>query len=133
MAEAPLWRRYGYGRERCAQDLSEALERGGDALFCAELEQTPVGLAWVLPRGAFGRSPYLRLIAVAESARGKGIGALLLREAERLTGELFLLVSEFNAEARRFYAREGYVQVGALPGFVLPDVTELLLRKQAEA
>ncbi len=127
VAAAPLWRRYGYGEDRCARDLASALEGADDALFCAELSGEPVGLAWVLRRGAFGRAPYLKLLAVAEPARGRGVGVLLLREAEGLTGELFLLVSDFNADARRFYAREGYAEAGALPDFAVPGITEILM------
>jgi GNAT superfamily N-acetyltransferase len=130
VAEAPLWRRYGYSAERCAADLTAALAARGDVLLCAELGGEPVGLAWVLPRGTFGRSPYLRLIAVAAAQRGHGLGALLLEGAEQVGhGELTLLVSDFNADARRFYELHGYREVGALADFVLPGVSERILRK----
>jgi GNAT superfamily N-acetyltransferase len=130
VAEAPLWKRYGYGADRCAADLTAALDAGKDALFCLELAAEPVGVAWVLPRGTFGRSPYLKLIAVAERHRGRGLGASLLAAAENVgDGELTLLVSDFNGEAQRFYLEHGYREVGALEAFVLPGVTERILRK----
>ncbi len=134
VADAPLWRRYGYGAERCAADLGAALEGRKDVLLCAELAGAPVGLAWVLPRGTFGRSPYLKLIAVAAEHRGGGLGALLLTAAEEIgAGELTLLVSDFNDQAQRFYLAHGYREVGALPDFVLPGVTERILRKAPPA
>ncbi|MHB8417530.1 MAG: GNAT family N-acetyltransferase, partial [Myxococcales bacterium] len=74
VAAAPLWQRYGYLEPRCAADLSAALAEGRDALFCAEVAGAPAGLAWVLRRGTFGRSPYLKLLAVAEGSRGQGVG-----------------------------------------------------------
>ena len=130
IAEAPLWRRYGYGAERCAADLEAALQAHRDVLICAELSAEPVGLAWVLPRGTFGRSPYLKLIAIAAPHRGRGFGASLLAAAEDVgAGDLTLLVSDFNDEARRFYEDHGYREVGALPDFVLSGVTERILRK----
>jgi GNAT superfamily N-acetyltransferase len=130
VAQTPLWKKYGYGAERCAADLTAALEARQDAILCVEHEGVPTGLAWVLPRGTFGRSPYLKLIAVAEAHRGRGLGALLLAAAEAVGGgELTLLVSDFNEEARRFYLDHGYREIGALEGFVLPDVTERILRK----
>jgi ribosomal protein S18 acetylase RimI-like enzyme len=44
--------------------------------------------------------------------------------------DVLLLVSDFNESAQRFYHRRGYEQVGALPGYVLADITELLFRKK---
>lgn len=130
IAGTPLWRRYGYGALRCAADLAAALEFG-DALFCAEAQGRPVGIAWILPRGGFGRAPYLKLLAIAEGHRGAGLGASLLRAAEAVGhGALLLLVSDFNEAAHRFYLREGYVEVGALPDFALAGVTERILQKR---
>jgi GNAT superfamily N-acetyltransferase len=130
IAEAPLWKRYGYGADRCAADLTAALEGHKDVVICLELAAKPAGLAWVLPRGTFGRSPYLKLIAVATDQRGGGLGALLLAAAEEIgAGELTLLVSDFNVDAQRFYLEHGYREVGALADFVLPGVTERILRK----
>ena len=84
--------------------------------------------------GAFGRSLYLRLIGVRPDCAGSGIGSALLAEAERAAlesgSDLFLLVSDFNADAQRFYRHHGYEQVGAITGYVLPDVSELIFWKR---
>jgi len=102
--EHPALARYRYVRKRCAKDLREALARG-DRLHVATGEPGVLGLAWVLPHGGFGRTPYLKLLAVSEHARGAGIGARLLRAAEG-DDTLMLLVSDFNRAARRFYAHQ---------------------------
>jgi predicted GNAT family acetyltransferase len=47
------------------------------------------------------------------------------------TREIFLLVSDFNTDAQRFYARLGYHQVGALPDYVVRGVSELIFWKKA--
>ncbi len=47
-----------------------------------------------------------------------------------MSAHAFLLVSDFNEDAQRFYEREGYLRVGPLPGLVLPDVAELLYWKR---
>lgn len=134
VAATPLWKRYRYTRARCARDLRAALASGTDVLLCAEAGGRAAGIAWVLPRGTFGRSAYLKLIAVAARRRGRGLGALLLAAAEESGGgELTLLVSDFNGRARRFYAAHGYHEAGALPDFVLPGVAEIILRKGGAA
>ena len=133
LVKLPLMQRYGQTRERATTSFKIALERG-DWLLTADAESPACGFAWVMPRGVFGRSPYLRLIGVRAELEGRGIGALLLDAMEHRAGEtaddMFLLVSDFNERAQRFYTRQGYEQVGALPGYVLPDVAELIFRKR---
>ena len=46
------------------------------------------------------------------------------------TADIFLLVSDFNAAAQAFYRRLGYEQVGAIPGYVVPGISELIFRKR---
>ncbi len=131
VATTPLWQRYRYDAKRCARDLAEGLKRR-DLMQVAVSENTLVGLAWVLPRGGFGRIPYLRLLAVGEHARSRGVGAALLKASHK-GGDLVLLVSDFNRRAQRFYAAQGYRKVGGIPGLVLPEVTEVLMYKRAPA
>jgi GNAT superfamily N-acetyltransferase len=133
LVELPLMKRYDLMVERAAANFESGMARG-DWLFAADGDSPACGFAWAMPRGAFGRSPYLRLIGVRADTVGKGVGALLLGEIERRAAEeakdLFLLVSDFNQDAQRFYRRHGYEQVGALPDYVLPNVSELIFRKR---
>lgn len=133
MVDVPLWQRYGLTAERAQSDFMAGIERG-DWLISADADAVACGFAWAIPRGAFARSPYLRLIGVRPDAVSLGIGGALLQEIERrsaeVAGELFLLVSDFNQAAQRFYQRQGFVQIGAISGYVLPDVTELIFRKR---
>ena len=56
---------------------------------------------------------YIDQIAVAPSAKGKGVAAALIGEARRLSpGRLDLDVNEANPRARRFYEKQGFIQVG---------------------
>ena len=128
-----LWQRYGVTETGIRSQLEKAYTQG-DLLLVADWGESEraCGLAWILPKGAFGRSPYLKLLGTRLA--GQGIGAALLNHTEQavsiFTNELFLLVSDFNLDGQRFYQREGYRQVGALAGYVLPDVTELVLWKK---
>jgi ribosomal protein S18 acetylase RimI-like enzyme len=143
MAENPLWQRYGITPESAAQRLADGLAQNAAILVASTLLplQTPedgaggrpAGFVWYVEKGAFFRSGYIMLIGVDPAHQGQGIGEALMDEAERRmfekTKDVFLLVSDFNEGAQRFYQRRGYVQVGALPGYVLPDVAELIFRK----
>jgi GNAT superfamily N-acetyltransferase len=133
LARLPLMQRYGRSAERIAADLEAALGRG-DGLLAWDVGGAARGLAWFLRGGTFGMGGYLRLIALADDVQGGGAGRELLAafEAEVATASrhAFLLVSDFNEGAQRFYERRGYARVGALPGVVLPDVTELVYWKR---
>ncbi len=133
MADNPLWRRYGVTAEVARRHFSSGLERGV-ALFVVESDGEPAGFLWLEPVGAFARSGYIRLIGVSPTRQGQGLGQELMEHAERVLfaqgDDVFLLVSDFNLAAQRFYQRLGYCQVGALPDYMLPGVAELIYRKR---
>ena len=133
LSRLPLLVRYGRSEARLAADLAAALARG-DGLLLAVEAGAPVGLVWYLRDGTFGLGGYLKLMAVLPGAQARGVGAALLAafEAELARGAAhgFLLCSDFNAPAQAFYARHGWARVGALPGLVLPEVTELVYWKR---
>ena len=76
---------------------------------------------------------YVQLLGVAADVRGQGLGARLLDHAERCIFErarnVFICVSSFNDGARRFYARQGYSEVGRLDNYLVQGFDEILLRK----
>jgi GNAT superfamily N-acetyltransferase len=129
LAPLPLLQRYGRTAQALGRSLATALQHG-ESLFIYD-DHGPVGLAWVLPNGGLGLGPYLRLLAVAPTHHGRGIGQKLLEAFEHTTSRhALLLVSDFNTDAQRFYERHGYTKVGALPALVLADVNELLYWKR---
>lgn len=133
MAGDPLWQRYGVTEASAARRLADGLAAAA-AIVVAEEDATLAGFIWYVTRGAFARSGYIMLIGVQPWARGRGVGRALMVHAEAAlsaTGrDVFLLVSDFNHAAQAFYCRLGYEQVGALPGYVVDGVTELILRKR---
>jgi GNAT superfamily N-acetyltransferase len=64
----------------------------------------------------------LSKMLVHPRARRRGVGAALLRSAEGLARELgksLLVLDTASDDARRLYARLGWVRVGVIPGFAL--------------
>lgn len=110
--------------------IEEGLELG--TLYVAIVENICVGFLYYIPDGAFHGYPYLHLIAIKEEYRGKGIGKQLMHFFEQTTRDkkFFLVVADFNPEAKRFYERIGYHEVGKIPGLYREGVTEYLMMKE---
>jgi ribosomal protein S18 acetylase RimI-like enzyme len=76
---------------------------------------------------------YVQTIAVHPDWRCRGIGTQMMQFAEerifRQSPNAFLCVSSFNQHAQKLYERLGYQRVGELPDFLVPGVSEILMRK----
>lgn len=134
MMSDSLWQRYQLSEERIAADFARGLERG-DVLLVADADTPARGFAWCLLDGMFGAFPYLKRIGVDPGSAGQGLGSLLMDQLEqelldRQRHELFLLVSDFNLDAQRFYQRHGYQEIGRIPDLALSGIAEVLYRKQ---
>lgn len=157
VAALPLLVRYGLTPAGLAADLVALLPPAGSELppptqaqlLLAEAQEDPalararasetaaavlLGFARFQLRGTLGAGGYLQLIALRPGQAGRGVGVALLRAVEAAVAQasphLFLLTSDFNHGAQRFYEREGYTRCGQLPGFARPDITELLYWKR---
>ena len=70
------------------------------------------------------------IVDQADELNTNAANALLKSLEEPPPNALFLLVSDFNVDAQRFYQRHGYTQIGAIAGYVVPEVVELLFWKR---
>lgn len=135
-------------REWCARLMASSepwitLGRGYQVLLPAAVDPeyvvlvarrggAPCGFVRIHPHGVAG-SPYVASVAVAEDARGRGIGRALLDATEAgfpKARYVFLCVSSFNTRARELYERHGYRLVGELPDYVVDGYSELLMAKR---
>jgi GNAT superfamily N-acetyltransferase len=98
--------------------------RGERALLVAEDTGGIVGTVQLildLPENQPHRADVSKML-VHRRARRRGVGAALLREAERLAGELgrsLLVLDTASADAERLYARLGWIRVGVVPDYAL--------------
>ena len=131
LAGSEPWKKLGY-TDSDWRKLFDPLP-GGREGFVIESGGAVAGFALLRPKFLMG--DYLELLVVAPSARSKGLGSALLRHIEGLVfarvKNLFACVSDFNAEARQFYKKNGYQEIGPMPNFLIPGSSEMLLRKTA--
>ena len=111
--------------------ILEGIRQGN--LYVALIGKECVGFTYIIPKGAFHSFPYLHIIAVKEEYRDRGIGKALLDYSEQIAFEmadkLFLVVADYNPDAKRFYERNGYQQVGEIADLYRPGITEHMMVK----
>lgn len=148
VATQPLLQRYGVSAAGLLRELRRLAEAqsgadtdaqpSAESLLVAEAAAAAggelCGLARFSLRGQFGYGGYLRLIALRPGCEGRGIGSVLLHAVEAAVRAhspvLFLLTSDFNSGAQRFYARHGYTHAGALTDFAIPGIDEQIFWKR---
>ena len=113
--------------------ILEGIRQGN--LYVALIEEACVGFTYIIPKGAFHSFPYLHIIAVKEDYRDRGIGKALLDFSEsiasKMADKLFLVVADYNPDAKRFYERNGYQQVGEISNLYRPGIAEYLMTKNS--
>ena len=101
-----------------------------DELHVAEIHGERCGFVLVRPQGIAG-APYIVSIAVAAAVRSHGVGrdmiAFVAKRFAPRARHLFLCVSSFNTRAKAMYEREGFVEVGELPDFIIEGASERLM------
>lgn len=133
MARNPLWARYNVTFDSAQARLQSGFDNGANILVAVS-EESVAGFIWYSNKGAFNRSGYIMLIGVDPDIQSHGVGFALMQASEqemaKSNQDIFLLVSDFNNAAQRFYQRLGYQNIGAIEDYVIPGVTELIYRKR---
>jgi len=125
------WQTLGYETQDWAK-LFAIIEAGEPReSFVIECDGQPGGFAVVRRRFLFG--DYLELLAISPALRGRGLGRNLLTHVEERVfaraNNFFACVSDFSIDARRFYASQGYAEVGRLENLLVDGHDEILIRK----
>ncbi len=132
LTDSELGKRYFSEGGSAAAQLKDGFGKG-EIYVALDENRKCVGFIWFIMNGIFHRFPYLHIIAVKRENRGQGIGKQLLKFFEDFCFEedpkVFLVVADFNPDAKRLYERIGYVEVGAIPDLYRPEITEHLMMK----
>ena len=127
MAGTEPWLTLGRDYKACLSSVKAPLRE----IYAAKEDGRAVGFIILQMTGTF--RGYIQTVCVGPEARGRGIGTLLVRFAEkRIFAEspnVFMCVSSFNKGAARLYKKLGYRKTGVLKDFVARGHDELLLRK----
>ena len=128
MASTDPWKRLGRDFEHTLRTVTNA----NSEVYVAVDGARVVGLAIIVMNIPLIRG-YINALAVHADHRNRGVGATLLKFAEerifRESPNVFLCVSDFNANAQRFYQRMGYKRVGLIEDFIIHGAGEILMRK----
>ena len=108
----------------------EALSEPGRIALVAELDGEIVGMAHIAPSEA-ANAPHraeVQRVAVAESARGSGVGRRLMAAVEEAALDrdltLLWLTTHDRSDACAFYEAVGYSKLGVMPSYSYrPDGT----------
>jgi len=99
--------------------------------YVAKFGSEIAGFAVISVQGVL--TGFLLTLCIDPSFQGHGVGSKLLEFCEnRILNEspnVFLMVSDFNISAQKFYFRHGYNKIGELKDYVIKGYSELLLRK----
>ncbi|MGM1028718.1 MAG: ribosomal protein S18-alanine N-acetyltransferase [Actinomycetota bacterium] len=111
---------------------AEIISEWGRYIIAVDGEGRALGYAGLRAVGVEGD---VQTIAVAEAARGRGIGrallAELLAEAERRgVRELFLEVRADNPAARALYESVGFREIGVRPRYYQPEDVDAVVMKR---
>jgi len=99
--------------------------------FAIGTDTAPAGV--LVLRWPWLRGPFIELLALLPAAQGRGLGRAVITwaaaEAQKVSANLWATVSDFNAPARAFYLRSGFVEIAELPGLLGEGGSEILLRR----
>jgi ribosomal protein S18 acetylase RimI-like enzyme len=132
LVNSELGERYFSEKGSARKTLEEGFSKG-EIFVAIDRDNNCLGFVWVILNGIFHSFPYIHIIAVNRKNRGQGIGKILLKFVEDIHctkySKLFLLVGDFNPNAKRLYERIGYSEICEIPNLYRNGITECLMMK----
>jgi ribosomal protein S18 acetylase RimI-like enzyme len=135
LVNSELGKRYFLQKGTARKTLQEGFAKG-EIYISLDASGGCNGFIWIILDGIFHSFPYLHIIAVKQESRNQGIGKKLLKFFEdscfKDYSKLFLVVADFNPNAKILYEKIGYVQVGTIPSLYRKGITEHLMMKSRD-
>ena len=135
LVNSELGKRYFSQKGSARKALQEGFAKG-KIYVAIDASEGCKGFIWFILDGIFHSFPYLHIIAVKQESRNQGIGKKLLKFFEdscfKDYSKLFLVVADFNPDAKILYEKIGYIQVGTMPSLYREGITEHLMMKSRE-
>ncbi|BCZ47294.1 hypothetical protein psyc5s11_33610 [Clostridium gelidum] len=132
LVNSELGKRYFSQKGSARKALQEGFAKG-EIYIAIDACESCKGFIWFILDGIFHSFPYLHIIAVKQESRNEGIGKKLLKFFEdscfKDYSKLFLVVADFNPDAKILYEKIGYIQVGTIPSLYREGITEHLMMK----
>lgn len=135
LVDSELGRRYFSKAGSARKTLEEGFSKE-EIYVAVDMDNNCIGFMWFILGGAFHAFPYLHIIALKEESRNHGVGKKLLQYFEDVCfkdfSKIFLVVGDFNPDAKRLYEKIGYTEVGCLPSLYREGINEHLMMKLRE-
>ena len=132
LINSELGKRYFSEKESGRKALEDGFNKG-EIYVALDNHDSCKGFIWLIVNGMFHSFPYIHIISVKEEDRNQGVGKALLEFAEKSSfkdySKLFLVVADFNPEAKRLYEKIGYSEIGYIPNLYREGITECLMMK----
>lgn len=132
LVNSELGIRYFSEKEYAIKALEEGFNKE-EIYVAVDNKERFQGFIWFIMNGIFHSFPYLHIIAVRKESRGQGIGKQLLKFFEDYSfkdrPKVFLVVADFNPDAKRLYESIGYIETGVIPSLYREGITEHLMMK----
>jgi ribosomal protein S18 acetylase RimI-like enzyme len=132
LINSDLGRKYFSGKDSAKNTLNEGLKKQ-ELFVVLNEDHSFIGFFWLIINGAFHSFPYLHIIVVKEEIRGQGYGKRILKEIEDMCfknySKLFLVVADFNPQAKKLYEELGYKMIGFIPDLYKSGIGEQIMMK----
>lgn len=107
-----------------------------DNTYIITCDDVCAGFVFFIREGAFHAFHYIHLISIRKEYRGMGLGKKLLEYVEKLLFEsrdkIFLVVGDYNPDAKVFYEKLGYQFIGTIPNLYRKGISEDVMMKVYE-
>jgi len=132
LLSSELDERYFHEEGSARKAITEGLKQGN--IFVVLQAKECIGFMWCILNGAFHSFHYLHIIALKENYRGRSVGGKMMDYLHGMvfknSDKIFLVATDFNPDANKFYEKMGYRQVGEIPSLYRSGITEYLMMKE---